>query len=366
MKKNLKKIILLGFLLIFLLILFYYNFFEYLYTLKFLQKTVNKNPISTRAQDIKAFKQINFEFSQREIPIRTINNYYDLLGPKELLNIVNEDFRCHMKGHNIGRVIYQRNKNIEQSMQICSSSCTFGCLHGVLFEIFESRMKSKGITLTDHIDIEQVKIVMNDICNDAKKSSGVNGYGSCVHGLGHALIGLTNDSIALALPYCDNFKEPKWIFYCSTGLYMQYFIDKKEDEISQPFNYPCGNFSFPAACYRYKIDSIFKQTDYQEAIKECLGIVDKNEQHGCFNGIGFAFSQSVQKNQIDLETLCKNGDETDKRLCIEGAIEVITTFDRDKSIDICKKLSSDSRTICQNAVGNNWEKKNQLDYYVRK
>ncbi len=293
-----------------------------------------------------AFKQISSKAGRQEIPVKIIDEYYDLLGPEKMLEAVGSESQCHIKGHNIGRVIYQKTNDIEQAMLICSDKCTYGCLHGVISGAFTAEIGKKGTSADGHIAIDQLGGIIRDVCSKSGKSV-KGGSGICPHGIGHALFALSENNLKKALSYCDDFKDPEQVFDCDNGVFMQYFTENTDK--NPQFEEPCAGLGSPAACYRYKLLYNYSRVPYKEVSHSCSLIADGTERSGCFNGLGFAFAQPVRRGEIKPDLLC-TGTEDDRKNCINGVIAVVTVYDKDGALNVCSQLSDSDKEYCLKSV----------------
>lgn len=291
------------------------------------------------------------------IPIPTIEKYYDIIGPSAMLDVVEEDPLCHDKGHNIGRVIFYRTKSFEKSLNICGSRCDGGCFHGVVEELIKTFAKSKKKNIDDDslLKYPEFKIFLNDLCQDDYRRYAK--IGSCYHAIGHALMFLSGYNISKANNFCHLLKEEKGkggVYYCSTGVYMEYQHAFGIDDLrSNRGAYPCNeSVDFPAACYRYRLQFLYRSLDNVSQAKEhCLSL-DEHKRLGCFHGLGFAFYGAVMKNPSLLPAICGAGNLNDQRMCIDSAIGPITPRSLRKAKEACTYLSGAAKAYCVEAVSN--------------
>ena len=109
----------------------------------------------------------------------------------------------HDYAHVIGKIAYQQMG--DKGLSICDSDLGFGCYHG----FFEALIHDKGTPGF---------VVATTACNKLGLSGQV---ASCLHGLGHGVMGLRGD-IAKAIDDCKTFADNERI-YCYDGAYMEYY-----------------------------------------------------------------------------------------------------------------------------------------------
>lgn len=312
------------------------------------------NPINRIYQP--TFKLINLVF-KREIPLSLVKLYYNVLGPEIILHTIEEDQYCHDKGHNIGRIIFSKTQDLNQSIQICTARCTTGCFHGVLMEFFKQG---------EHIEMVQIREKINSICKQQTIGKEIQ-EGVCVHGVGHALLYLSNYNIKIALRYCSLYKNPVSNYYCATGVFMEYARVFKKEVNNFATHFPCDENDFPAACYRYKIGHTFEEDQLDQARLFCNSLLDKDKKHGCLHGLGFSYFSIIVNNPREILKVCENDDSTGKRMCIEGAVGILKEYNKPQANKVCDILEDKNRENCDSAirVGNFGMNRNVENYFIQ-
>lgn len=301
--------------------------------------------------DIVAFKRIN-DTHNTNIPRDDIERYYDIIGPEAMLDVIEQDSYCHDKGHNIGKVVYDRTEgNLSEAMRICEQRCTSGCFHGILMEKFgELTGEEVG---DDHVSFYQIEDEITNICDDESIASDI-GVGDCVHGVGHAVMFLADYYVPRAIEACNLFEEDSLAYYCSTGVYMERDLVYGTDDLKEdlPF-YPCDEQrDHPAACYRYKIRRMYKlSTDSIPVIKnDCMTLPTREERAGCFHGLGMAYFKWIRRQPEEIGDLCASDDALVTRLCIEGVIGKLSAYSRSKAQEACESYEdNETKEVCMNA-----------------
>ncbi len=333
-----------------------------------LEETTEKIGASPKTPEqekiIQEFRSVSKRYKDR-IPLTLLYNYYTKLGSTAMLDVIEEDKYCHDKGHNVGRVIYNRTQDLSQSIKTCSSRCTTGCFHGVLMELFQ-QVSDKN--QDEYIRIEQVSGQIKNICENAEAKNRV-GKGVCIHGVGHALAFLASYDIQKALTYCNQFEDKGAVYYCATGVFMERnTIKGQEDMLNADKYYPCSSSDFPAACYRYKFSKLFSKNDPESARNYCMGLANPEQRHGCFHGLGFSYFKLFEKQPKRLDEICGKGDPKDKEMCIEGAVGVISVFNKEAALKICdSQITQTEKITCTKAfrVSNFGMGRDFSNYYIK-
>ena len=274
--------------------------------------------------------------------------YIDVIGANGILDGIDKVWPlCHDEAHDLGKVIFAKVKDIGIGLQICADRCYSGCMHGVLMEAFANVQKD------GHIDLETVKPKMDEVCKNERMAASYS-PGDCAHGVGHALMYLAADNISEAIDACKTFDKYPMKYYCATGAYMQYTLDKeKEDAETKEAMYPCDSFDFPAACARYKLVYVMfrntrKQLPPSTLIKECEKLSGKFRL-GCFHGLGNAYMVYIRDGSVKITDVCLTGTEDEQFVCIEGVIERMAKYFPDKAKVVCDDLEGKNKETCLNA-----------------
>lgn len=285
------------------------------------------------------------DYSQAEDTRTVFAAYLEKMSANEIVAALEASFpQCHMEAHNLGKALLAKIGDVNVAIEACGYGCTGGCFHGVLMELFTSSGKD------DHVHFEETAERIKTVCSSPPVTT-YNQPGNCPHGVGHALAYLSNYDLEKALLYCALFEDKAIEYYCATGVFMEYHIEKGEPDIAtRPLHYPCDRFTeFPAGCYRYKMQNLSKHFERSFLESECLKLNDRT-QAGCFYGIGFAYSPLVFENPAFLSELCVKGTKRDRELCVEAISEEITEFDKDTAERACASLDENLETFCLQGV----------------
>lgn len=277
--------------------------------------------------------------------------YYDILGPDVMLDVLEENPNCHLKAHNLGRLIYIRNeRNLTKALEITGTRCTEAAFHGVLMQVFKDFGGNPDELSGEHVDEKAFSDIAVQLCDreDIKNDIGI---ASCMHTVGHAFMFLVNNDIARGLQLCEAFPQNEHRYFCASGVFMQRekTVGRKDATVSARF--PCDSFDHPAACYRYKLRDVFPSQNYSDAQRLCTSLPNGPERNGCFHGLGFTYMYNVENNPRDLEAICTSDDDVDKRMCVEGAIARFRIYNEVAAAErICSVQPDPLRSWCDAVV----------------
>ncbi len=281
--------------------------------------------------------------------------YIDVIGANGILDGIEKLWpKCHSEAHDLGKVIYAKLNNIGQSLSVCADRCYSGCMHGILMEAFSAYRVPDDPD--GHIDVEKLKPAMAELCFRDKEMVSSYSPGDCAHGLGHALMFLSGYDVPEAVEGCELFEEPHMVYYCATGAYMEYVTENdKEDVKTQSLFYPCDEFDYPAACFRYKMVHVANRHyknkgQVAELISECEKF-DGKFRLGCFHGLGNGHMPAIASGKMKISDVCLTGSEDEKFMCIEGSIERMAKYHRSLALRACNSLEGKHNDICMTAVG---------------
>jgi hypothetical protein len=292
------------------------------------------------------------------VPISFYEKNYDVYGPQAIRDAFQDVPYCHDAGHNFGRVVYDRSDNFTDAVLICGASCTGGCIHGVLMQMFQERsdLVKKPSAPGEHISLNDLKPGFQEdiknICTSSSTVTSFTGMGNCYHAVGHAFAALAELDIPSALNLCRVFEDVGVgaVYYCATGVYMEREVETGSYDAKISNTFPCDDSLFPAACFRYKFEQVFEFPRDIEAAKSLCLSLSGNEQEGCFHGLGLSSYKALDKDPSLINSVCGSGSAEDQRMCLEGAIGILKIYDPSKVNVICDKNWTGDRNMCQSAA----------------
>jgi hypothetical protein len=292
-------------------------------------------------ETLRRFEEDYFSAGSRKRPV--FDKYLGRLQAEAILAFLESTYpQCHSQAHELGQSIFARFKEIGAAFGQCKTRCTTGCMHGVLVEAFQKDT------------FENITVQLADFCKDDMTS--MYKPGNCAHGSGHALMIVTDYDIAEAITGCLTFLEPAMQYYCSTGAFMEYLLEGEhrtgETVESKSIHFPCDTYTqFPAACYRYHTSKILDtfDGDMDKVVQECLAL-PRQQRLGCFHGLGRAYKKAIGEEPALLAEVCRYGTLDDQIICIEGAIEKLSDYDKQAALSACGSLGKEKTSLCRAAA----------------
>lgn len=312
----------------------------------------DSDPGQKTVPDEKTLRQFSDDYFSADTQKRAIfDKYLGELGADAMLDFLESTYpQCHGESHELGQSIFAKYKKIGAALGQCKARCTTGCMHGVLVEAFRE------------YTFEDITGQLAGFCKD--DMTAMYKPGNCAHGTGHALIMVTNYNIAEAIKGCSTFLDPAMQYYCASGVFMEYLQERKHSttDPQQPesLHFPCDTYTqFPAACYRYKTLEILEafegdteeafEDDMEEVAEECLAL-PRERRLGCFHGLGWAYIEDIGDDPALLSEVCRYGTSDDQTVCIEGAIEKLSDFNKETALSACSALKGENASVCRAAA----------------
>ncbi len=304
---------------------------------------------------------------------------YEAYLPRIGANGLREEIRiaypnCHDEGHDLGKVIFARLRDVGASLESCADACASACMHGVLMQFFTDT-SSAGASGEAHHHSPQLTTAavagrIPTIC-ETQAFARMYRPGDCAHGVGHAVMFLSNYDIPAGIGLCERFPSYALRYYCATGAYMEYRIAKTpSDYASHGPLYPCDKTLYPAACFRYVMLYTIKEQYARGATletiqRQCAELRGKYRL-GCFHGLGFAHSGVIGGGLRMLADVCRFGTRDDQTVCVEGAIERLGRFTPAIASQRCASLTDWRREVCQAAASQKmWYMEKSFALYQR-
>jgi len=265
--------------------------------------------------------------------------------------------RCHELAHFLAREGYKKNKSVPESYGMCTEACWGGCYHGVM----EQHFGEKGFSLGGGDD-DKIAREMMVVCGVKEDFEEPKKFFECLHGLGHAMMFITNGDLPNSLRYCDMLGEVQRSETCYGGVFMENSSSStSRDHPSSyldPENplYPCTilDEKYLSSCYHYQSSyfSFLTGFDWKKTSDMCEG-VPSPYQKDCFgtfgsNQVGFTQDYSVMRANCALvpsEYYPK---------CVQGAVGAIgIRFGREptRMLDFCSQVPDSVKMNCYSHVG---------------
>ena len=307
---------------------------------------------------------------------------YEEYLPRIGANGLREEIRiahpsCHDEGHDLGKVIFAKLRDVGAALESCADACESGCMHGVLMQFFTDTgaTGSTGMSAGAHHHSSQLTTadVAEKIPTICETQAFTRMYrpGDCAHGVGHAVMFLSNYDIPKGIELCERFPSYALRYYCATGAYMEYRIAKTpSDYASHGPLYPCDKTLYPAACFRYVLlytikDQYARGATLETIQRQCAGLRGKYRL-GCFHGLGFAHVGIIVSGRKALADICGFGTRDDQTVCVEGAIERLGRFTPAIASQRCASLTDWRREVCEAAASRKmWYMEKSFALYQR-
>ncbi len=300
-------------------------------------------------------------------------HYVPIIGANGVLAGITELWpKCHSEAHDLGKIIFEKTKDVGVSLSVCRDGCYSGCMHGVLMEAFAGARVSSAADPEQHVDVEIVKSTMDKVCKDNTMTSSYS-PGDCAHATGHAMMVLADYIVPNAIQYCDAFGDEHMRYYCATGAYMEYITERDSEDAAagKRVLYPCDVGKYPAACARYKMVHVIqrlvrKKSDVAKLVRSCDQLTGAY-RIGCYHGAGNGFMSALVSGKSTLTDVCGAAEGDARSACIDGAMERMAKYHPDRAAEVCEDLSGGStdRDTCNAAIARGmYDMKKDVSLYV--
>ncbi len=289
-----------------------------------------------------------------EAPLRALYaGWIERIGANGILDgIESLRPRCHSEAHDLGKVVYALLGEIGASLRACDRRCHSGCMHGVLMEAFTAACSVDG-----QLRFELLAPSVELVCAEEPQMRAHYSQGDCAHGVGHALMFLSDYRVPQALDGCRGFREETMRYYCATGAYMEFVTAGRADATLREARFsPCDTHPYPAACARYLMPRLLhfemqSSGSPQRAVDACLS-QQGAARLGCFHGLGNAFMPYVVSGGTKINDACLRFAPDEQRMCIEGVVERMSRYEPERALEVCVELAGEPRRICNRAREN--------------
>src|SRR3989344_8239413 len=212
--------------------------------------------------------------------------------------------QCHTLVHSLAQNEYKRTKSVPETFSECKIVCGEGCYHGAV----EGFILSQGLAGAG--EDKMVKAIAN-ICEPVKNGVAAI-YGHCVHGLGHALMLVTNLDVPRSLAVCDGLAHENERIRCYGGVFMENTFSA--DPVHPPPYihpddplYPCTDIAekYKENCFSAQATYWFSANgmDWKRMVDFC-GDIPKKYQFSCFVTMGANAVPLFRNDQKKLKEIC--------------------------------------------------------------
>lgn len=267
--------------------------------------------------------------------------------------------RCHEVTHFLAREAYKKTKNAAETYSKCTPVCHGGCYHGVLEGYFEE----KNIQYADFPD-EILKQEVIRICGKSTKHTSPRIFHECLHGIGHALMFITESNLFRSLTFCDALPAQVERESCYGGVFMENSSSSTNQDHPASYLksddplYPCTVLSehYLETCYKYQSSYFAELThwDWQKTIELCRK-VPSQYQKGCFFIIGSNQVGYSQDLNVAVHTCRLIQNEQLQKECVKGVASSLGgryVNEPFRILDFCVMVDKDYKDVCYQEIDN--------------
>ncbi len=262
---------------------------------------------------------------------------------------------CHQLTHDIGHAAAQLYGDVPGTFSRGDDFCAQGYYHGAMMSV-AARIGSDRI-------LEEADTLCADL---REKQSHSVYYLSCVHGLGHGIMGVLEYDLFESLRACDALSDGRERDNCYAGVFMENMMahdnpnhHSEHLKADQPL-YPCTDVEarYKNSCYLVQTSYALRTqgNDFAKVFDLC-GEVEDAFRPTCYRGLGReAAAKSIRNHVTDLarndstSLLCMLGEDREARSnCVVGAVRhLILHYHSDTEAKaLCESFDAESlRAVC--------------------
>ena len=209
--------------------------------------------------------------------------------------------RCHEAAHFLAHREFERVKSVQGVFSSCAAVCAAGCYHGAL----EAHFAAKNLPIADAPD-SLLSREIRSICGSRGDYDTPSIYIECVHGLGHAMMFITENDLPRSLALCDALASTFERESCYGGVFMENSSSATSQappryaKADDPL-YPCTAVEprYRKVCYTYQSSYFYRLggSSWSRNVELC-GRVPAEYRRGCFWTMG---SNQVGSSRLPLE-----------------------------------------------------------------
>ncbi len=256
--------------------------------------------------------------------------------------------QCHELSHYLGRELYARSKDVRKTFSQGSRACLGGVYHGAIEGYLIAKRKFSP-------DEKYTRQTVKSVCGHSEDYEKPQEFIECNHGLGHAVMFLTDYDLLKALGLCDVLQTIGEQELCYTGAFMANadsafskdhptkFI-KDDDPL-----YPCAILPdrYAPMCYTYAVLERFKE-DADKSILICMN-VPSAYQYRCFETFGRDRTM-ISANETELKAQCgKIANAKARDHCLGGvAYNLVIRFGYESDLPrvFCAIVEEENKNTC--------------------
>ncbi len=288
-------------------------------------------------------------------------SYADLTyaqGAKVALATLHDDFAqhetvkrtCHQFAHAIGRAATKNNSSLPELFAMGDPFCWSGYYHGAI----EGLLRGTKITSMDEVRV-------STFCDAVKPPAyPYFDYFNCVHGVGHALMYISNNNLPESILRCAYFADQSDDANCAAGAFMENILASENGHrtdyiiAGEPF-FPCsklGRGAIQEMCYDTQATQVVREHGITTAaFATCNMILDAHSRDFCFHGLGREISPQLHYDIEATYRACQLlADGTAQ--CVVGAAKNFVAYyhGTDEAKELCAKAPAPTAEECKIAV----------------
>ena len=285
----------------------------------------------------------------------------ELQGLEEATPSNQEDyFACHKLTHYLGQGAYTRLQSVPAVYASCNMTCGGGCYHGALEAYFGSRFGKQYDTADDKVLVAATVTICGKKENYPQKGL----YHQCIHGLGHALMFITDGDLPRSLRFCDALSSDDQRL-CYAGAFMEN-AGSTTDNLAHPARflaeddpfYPCDALpeKYLHTCYTLQSIhfTIISKYDFTKAADLCNRVPDPYHVD-CFLALGGIQVYSIQEPERIKAGCAIIADAGYRNECIKGVVLYLSSRygdDTRRYMDnFCSIVDNENKEGCYRQMG---------------
>ncbi len=257
---------------------------------------------------------------------------------------------CHAITHVIGQAAADLYDKVSEAYAQGDEFCASGYYHGVMESIIYKMGRN------------DLPNQLNNLCADIPGKERYSlGYYNCNHGLGHGLMGFTNNELFESLKLCDKLNGQWEKSSCYSGGFMENVIADFRNHFTKylrPENpmYPCTDVDsqYKMPCYLIQSSYVLRLAggDFKKVFEACEKI-ETDYRATCFQSLGRDASGTAVSDINITKTRCDMGkDYFEQSNCVIGAVKDVVWHFHSLSDgeNFCNALSADLQDICNSTA----------------
>jgi hypothetical protein len=258
---------------------------------------------------------------------------------------------CHSQGHGIGRALYKADPNFASVIRQCGGTCTYGCFHGAMMEMFQTESDTLGGAIEDETPeayAKHLQAAARTLCDLPEVKSSVHPR-YCTHGLGHTFAYFSPDDMDQAIRSCGTLSSAYGAKSCASGAFMEYLFSSSSAALmSGKGQAPCDRYpQYTQACYMFKAYGwLYAWGSVASALAAC-DTFGGNTQLCIVTTAQAASNKDLVRSRAGVESICGSLSGEKRKTCVYGALlKIIDLNNGDDSDALCDSVDPIYRNAC--------------------